>query len=234
MTAGGTGGRHALVGFVPCPGRFGQGRPRLVRRSGALRAGLVTALMVLAGGCGGPVEGASTQAVTSSAPASAVAGESAFAREYARLHGVTRAQNLSVTTALQADIAAAIRSGYAGPVLLLPSVLPSGYGLAAPFRGTGSGAPLSNPHTWGSGYAVTYTDGGGRLTLVVHPDGPLASGEWHATGTTLDGLALLIQERGDLVLVSTAPGDDAQVIVIGERLPRAEVLRVAAGLVSAE
>jgi hypothetical protein len=94
--------------------------------------------------------------------------------------------------------------------------------------------PLSNPHTWGSGYAVTYTDGSGRLTVVVHPDEPLASGEWLPTDPVLDGRSLSVQERGGLVLVSTAPRDDAQVIVIGERLVRSDVLRVAVGLVSAE
>ncbi len=204
-----------------------------MRRLGALYAGFVILLLVIAGGCGGPADGAPISTPTSSAPASAVDPGDAFAREYRRLHGVTDIGILSTKRATVAEIAAAIRSGYAGPVLLIPSALPSGFALASPFRGTGSGAPLPNPHIWGSGYAVTYTDGSGRLTLMVHPDDPVASGEWQSTGTTLDGLALLIQERAGLVLVSTAPVADAQVIVIGERLPRAEVLRVAAGLVSA-
>ena len=170
----------------------------------------------------------------SAGPAPSITQTSAFVREYARLHGVTRAHNLTITTVTQADIAAAIRSGYTGDRLRLPSYLPAGYGLAAPFRGTGSGAPLPNPHTWGSGYAVTYTDGSGRLTLMVHPDEPVAGGEWSPTDAVLDGRALLVQERAGLVLVSTAPLVDSQVVLIGERIPRAEVLRVAEGLVGAE
>ncbi len=210
MIAGGNGGTHARVGFVML-------------------------LLMLAGGCGGPAGGAPVLTPTSSAPVSAVAQENAFAREYRRLHGVTDGGVLSTERATVAQIVGAVRSGYTGDVLLLPSTLPPGYALAAPFRGTGSGMPLSNPHTWRSGYAVTYTDGSGRLTLVVHPDEPLATGEWLATDSALDGRGLRVQERGGLVLVSTAPrDDDAQVIVIGERLARSEVLRVAAGLVSAE
>lgn len=167
-------------------------------------------------------------------PAPAIIPASAFAREYARLHRVTRVDILSTVTASEAEIAAALRSGYTGDRLFLPSTLPPGYALAAPFRGTGSGAPLPNPHTWGSGYAVTYTDGHGRLTLVVNPDELAEGGEWERTDVALDGRALVVQERGELALVSTELVADAQVVVIGERLPRAEVLRVAASLSAPE
>lgn len=197
---------------------------------------------MLAGGCGGPAASTLASTLASSTPAPAAAGTgasvvsappitqaSAFAREYARLHGVTPVGILSTVVASKAETVANIRSGYTGERLLLPSALPPGYPLAAPFRGTGSGAPLPNPHTWGSGYAVTYTDGHGRLTLVVNPD-ELAESELERTDVALDGRVLVVQERGGLVLVSTEPVDDAQVLVIGERLPRAEVLRVAAGL----
>lgn len=203
---------------------------------------------MLAGGCGGPAASSLTATPSSSAPALAAAGAgasvvsapattqaSAFAREYARLHGVTPVGTLSTVVASQAEIVATIRSGYTGDRLLLPSTLPPGYALAAPFRGTGSGTPLPNPHTWESGYAVTYTDENGRLTLVVqHPDEPFANGEWRPTDKMLDGGILLVQERAGLVLVSTGPGDDAQVVVVGERLSRAEVLRVALGLTAPE
>ncbi|HZK49863.1 MAG TPA: hypothetical protein VFD74_09740, partial [Thermoleophilia bacterium] len=159
--------------------------------------GLVAACAVwLAAGCGAPAE-------VGRATAPAVTFQSTFAREYARLHGATDAGILSAVAATQAEIAAALRAGYTGDVLLLPSTLPVGFALAAPFRGTGSGGPLPNPHAWGSGYAVTYTDGRGRLTLMVNPDEPVEGGAWERTTLTLGGAALVVQERGGLVLVST-------------------------------
>jgi len=88
---------------------------------------------------------------------------------------------------------------------MLPGVLPSGYQRAAPFRGTGSGAALPNPQVWSSGYALTYTDGSGRLTLVVNPDGDPAVGPWRTVEATVDDRALQIQERDALVVVRTAP-----------------------------
>lgn len=215
----------------------------VVRRLHVFQAGLASLLFVLAVGCGGLAAGTltSTTSWSASAPgatdtgasvesAPAITHASAFAREYARLHRVTRVDVLYAVTATEAKIAAALRSGYTGGALLLPSTLPPGYALAAPFRGTGSGAPLPNPHTWGRGYAVTYTDGSGRLTLVVNPEELAEGGEWERTDVALNGRALVVQERGGLVMVSTEPVGDAQVVVIGERLSRAEVLRVAVGL----
>ncbi|MHB9150065.1 MAG: hypothetical protein ACYC33_08330 [Thermoleophilia bacterium] len=219
----------------------------MVLKSLVFPVALTLWLFVLAGGCGGPAASTLTSTPSSSAPAPAAAGAgasvvsapaitqaSAFAREYARLHGVTPVGTLSTVIASQAEIVADLRSGYTGDRLLLPSTLPPGYALAAPFRGTGSGTPLPNPHAWGSGYAVTYTDESGRITLVVHPDDPLAGGEWLPTDAAFGGRALVVQERGGLVLVSTRLVADAQVVVIGERLSRAEVLRVAGGLAESE
>lgn len=157
--------------------------------------------------------------------------ESDFAREYQRLHGVTDPGTLSPAPKSENEIVAYVRAGYAG-TLLLPSTLPPGYELAAPFRGTGSGAPLPNPHVWGSGYAITYTDGRGRLTVMLNADEPVDGGGWETTEQTLRGRVLLVQERGNLVLVITdlpVPARDLPV-VIGEGLSRAEVLRIAAGL----
>src|SRR5665811_185845 len=216
-----------------CPWRWS------MRASFGRAFGLVAACAVwFAAGCGAPAE-------VGRATAPAVIFQSTFAREYARLHGATDAGILSAVAATQAEIAAALRAGYTGDVLLLPSTLPAGFALAAPFRGTGSGGPLPNPHAWGSGYAVTYTDGRGRLTLMVNPDEPVEGGAWERTTLTLGGAALVVQERGGLVLVSTTsaaplgaeppttssgpsgatPGGNSnpQVVVIGEGLARAEV-----------
>ncbi|MBU2602276.1 MAG: hypothetical protein KKA32_08930 [Actinobacteria bacterium] len=157
--------------------------------------------------------------------------ESAFAREYERLHGATDAGTLSPEPKSENEIVAGLRAGYTG-TLLLPSTLPPGFELAAPFRGTGSGAPLPNPHAWGAGYAITYTDGRGRLTVMMNPDELVEGGGWESTEQTLGKRVLLVQERGGLVLVTTDAREPARdlFVVIGERLPRAEVLRVAAGL----
>lgn len=180
---------------------------------------LLLCIAAAASGCGG-----------GSGPSSTL--DSAFAREYSRLHGDTDPGTLSGTPATEQEVAAAIRAGSgAGTTLLLPATLPSGFMLAAPFRGTGSGAALPNPHTWSGGYAVTYTDGRARLTVMVEPDEPVEGGVWDDTGLELRGRPLLSQERDGLVLVSATPEEGAPVVVVvGERLPRAEVLKAAAGL----
>lgn len=167
----------------------------------------------------------------SSLGCSGPAGESTFGREFQRLHGVTDPAMLSVVEATPESIAAAIRRDLEAAVpVLLPGYLPPEFELAAPFRGTGSGAPLPNPHTWGDGYAVTYTDGRARLTVMVAPDEPVDGGVWEETRQEFQGRSLLAQVRDGLVLVSTGPDGGVPVVVIGERVDRAAVLAVAAGL----
>lgn len=158
--------------------------------------------------------------------------DSAFAREYSRLHGDTDPNTLSAAPATEAEVAAALRVGTdVDAPLLLPDSLPPGFVLAAPFRGTGSGAALPNPHTWGDGYAVTYTDGRARLTVMVNPDEPVDGGAWQEAAATLQGRPLSVQERDGLVLVSTAPETAGPtVVVVGERVDRATVLAVAESL----
>lgn len=130
-----------------------------------------------------------------------------------------------------ADIATLVSRGVEpGVPLLLPSFLPTGFRLAAPFRGTGSGRPLPNPHTWGTGYAVTYTDGNGRLTVVVGPDQELSTGPWVAVYATFDGRALRVTRNDSLVVVETVPDGLVSVAVVGERMPAEDVVRVAVAL----
>ena|GEM_PF-5713559 len=158
--------------------------------------------------------------------------ESAFAREFERLHGVTDPGMLTVVEAAPESVARTIRRDLPEDFLvLLPGYLPADFELAAPFRGTGSGSALPNPHTWGDGYAVTYTDGRARLTVMVNPDEPVNGGEWEETAGDLKGSPLLVQDRDGLVLVSTAPDAGGPVVVVvGERVDRPTVVAVAEGL----
>lgn len=130
-----------------------------------------------------------------------------------------------------ADIVTLVSRGVEpGVPLLFPSFLPTGFRLAAPFRGTGSGRPLPNPHTWGTGYAVTYTDGNARLTVVVGPDQELSTGPWVAVDAMLDGRALRVTRDDPLVVVETVPAGRVPVAVVGERMSAEDVVRVAVGL----
>jgi hypothetical protein len=67
---------------------------------------------------------------------------------------------------------------------------------------------------------------------MLNPDEPVEGGGWETTEQTLGEGVLLVQERGRLVLVTTDAPESARdlPVVIGEGLPRAEVLRVSAGL----
>jgi hypothetical protein len=117
---------------------------------------------------------------------------------------------------------------------VLPQMLPPGYERAATFRGTGSGAALPNPHVWGSGYAVTFTDGSGRVTVVVNSDDELGTGDWEPALTTPGTRRLEIQKRDVLVIVRTAPDEEVPLVVVGEDLPAETVLEVAGSLRDAE
>ncbi len=157
--------------------------------------------------------------------------ESAFAHEFQRLHGTTDPGMLTEVEISPEAIVAAIRPDLRELLpILLPGYLPPGFGLAAPFRGTGSGSPLPNPQVWVDGYAVTYTEGQTRITVVVGQGDELAVGWGEKSPATFRGRSLFVRDGGDLVQVSTGPDDGMPVVVVGERLELAEVLRVAAGL----
>ncbi len=166
------------------------------------------------------------------------AGPSATRTTLSTMEEVFRGAHLSTPGGLLtpvgttvAEVAATLAKGLDSAVpLLLPGWLPAGFSLAAPFRGTGSGASLPNPHIWVTGYAVTFTDGDGRLTVVVGPDQEVSEGPWVVAGAALDGRQLRVHRDAGLVVVETGPGDGIPVVVVGERLTVEEVVRVAAGL----
>lgn len=78
--------------------------------------------------------------------------------------------------ALPGDVVSSLRSaGFTGPAAP-PRVVAARIRLAAPFRGDGLGRRPSHSYSWPGGYAITYTDGLGRLTVMIEPDEPVDGG----------------------------------------------------------
>lgn len=173
--------------------------------------------------------------VTPSLACAGQARESTFALEFRRLHGVTDSGMLSVVETAPESIVGTIRRDLPeGFLVVLPGYLPPDFELAAPFRGTGSGSSLPNPHVWADGYAVTFTDGSARLTVVVGAGDELFVGSGEESSATLGDRPLFVLDESGLVQVFTGPDGGTPVVVVGERLESAEVLRVAAGLRQAD
>ncbi|GAB4246014.1 MAG: hypothetical protein Kow00129_06220 [Thermoleophilia bacterium] len=159
---------------------------------------------------------------------SAETSMNAMEREYFRLHGTTPRDVLAPGGIGLEEAMSRIQLGtHRGVPVLAPTWLPSRMQVAAPFRGTGSGAGLPNPHLWGSGWALTLTDGYSRLTVVAGAEDEFA-GSWETLRMD-SGRELGIQRKGELTLVRVECGGD-QVIVVGERLAGSQVVRVADSL----
>jgi hypothetical protein len=113
-------------------------------------------------------------------------------------------------------ILADIRAGLdAGRDIWLPGYLPEGFVLAAPYNGDGSGSAYPNPHAWGRGYSVTYTDGVGYIMVMANSDDDLSQGEWATLAETIAGRPLRLQRGLGFVLVATADDGDVPLLVAG-------------------
>ena len=102
-----------------------------------------------------------------------------------------------------------------GREIRLPTYLPPGFALAAPYNGDGSGAAYPNPYAWGRGYSVTYTDGKGFIMVFENPDDDLSQGTWTALAETLDGRPLRLQMGTGIALVATADDGRTPFLVSG-------------------
>lgn len=165
-----------------------QGTPG--RAWSACAVALVLGLVLCVGGCaagGGPA--------VSAAPSS-------LSQAFRSAH-----PNGALPPALQpvagADRAATVlaeETGAASP--LLPTWLPDGYGLAAPYVSVGSGAALPNPQVWAGGYRVSYTDGDGLVVLHVGSGRLPGGGEWRRLNARWRGAALWIRADGGVITVA--------------------------------
>ena len=121
-----------------------------------------------------------------------------------------------------------------GLEIRLPTYLPPGFALAAPYNGDGSGEAYPNPYAWGRGYSVTYTDGKGFVMVFENSEDDLSQGTWTAVAATRGGRPLRLQMGTGIVIVAT--GDDGQTPFLvsgggfgGDELA-SELVKVAAGL----
>ena len=116
----------------------------------------------------------------------------------------------------------------------LPTYLPPGFELAAPYNGDGTGSPYPNPYAWGRGYSVTYTDGTGYLMVLAGSEDDLSQGEWEPLAETVGGRALRLQRGLDIILVATIDDGELPLLVAGAGFAgdqlATELTRVAAGL----
>lgn len=102
-----------------------------------------------------------------------------------------------------------------GREIRLPSYLPQGFALAAPYNSDGSGNVYPNPYAWGRGYSVTYTDGKGFIMVFENSDDDLSQGTWAALEETLAGRHLRIQSVPGLTLVATVDDGKTPFLVSG-------------------
>ena len=135
---------------------------------------------------------------------------------FARAHPDALPPGLQRTDAGAPEVAAILRREGATE-LLLPSRLPDGYGLAAPFIGVGNGNALPNPEAWAGGYRVSYTDGRGVITITVGRQRLPGSGPWRpVTGAAWQGRPLAVRTDGATTVVTVrGSGRQTSVTTIG-------------------
>jgi hypothetical protein len=115
--------------------------------------------------------------------------------------------------------------------VVLPTYLPPGFLLAAPYIAVGSGGARPNPEGWGDSYRVSYTDGHALIVVTVGADQVPPGLEWHRGGHSATGMALrsAATETG-VVIASVSP---PWIVVAGEGVTLAQALRTARSLSSA-
>ena len=147
-------------------------------------------------------------------------------------HGDSRLHPVAISPA--AIVSAIQKDLDPGREIRLPTYLPPGFALAAPYNGDGSGAAYPNPYAWGGGYSVTYTDGKGFIMVFENSDDDLSQGTWTALAETLDGRPLRLQKGSGIVLVATIDDGSTPFLVSGGGFGggdlASELVKVAASL----
>jgi hypothetical protein len=194
---------------------------------------LVLGLLVIAvaqtpAGCGGTREGAA-------AVGGAASTLSPMMQAYYRAHPGYVDGKLQPVDSTAEEITTAIRLDLdPDHEVWLPTYLPPGFQLAAPYNGDGTGSPYPNPYAWGRGYSVTYTDGGGYIMVLAGSDDDLSQGGWELLAETVGGRPLRLQIGLDIILVATVDDGELPLLIAGagfaEDKLAMELTRVAASL----
>lgn len=136
---------------------------------------------------------------------------------------------LQLVPATRDDVAALVEGVVNEQVrVVLPTYLPDGFTLAAPYIAVGSGGARPNPEGWGDSYRVSYTDGTGLVVMTVGAEDVPPGLEWRSSGRSADGRALRSAVAGTGVVVATLR--PPWIVVAGEGVTMAEALRVARSL----
>ncbi len=136
---------------------------------------------------------------------------------------------LQLVPATRDDVAALVEGVVDEQVrVVLPTYLPDGYGLAAPYVAVGSGGARPNPEGWGDSYRVSYTDGTGLVVMTVGAAEVPSGLDWRTSGRSAEGLALRSAVAGTGVVVATAR--PPWIVLSGEGVTMPEALRVARSL----
>jgi len=164
------------------------------------------------------------------------ASSSAMMEAYFRAHPAFVDGPLQPAPTTVEKILADIRAGLdPDREIWLPGYLSDGFVLAAPYNGDGSGSAYPNPHAWGRGYGVTYTDGAGYIMVMANSDDDLSQGEWIPLAETMAGRHLRLQRGPGIVVVATADDGGVALLVSGGGFAgdhlAAELVRVAESLV---
>jgi ABC-type phosphate transport system substrate-binding protein len=216
-------------------------RPPQAWWSGGVRSfvGLSLAMVIAAAaatGCGaGPIAGAASGHALGQATGETSTTLSPLMEAYFQAHPGFVDGSLTPAPATADKILADIHAGLdPGRDIWLPEYLPDGFELAAPYNGDGSGSAYPNPHAWGRGYSITYTDGAGYIMVMANSDDDLTQGEWTALAETVAGRHLRLQQGPGIALVATVDDGGTPLLVSGGGLPGSrlttELIRVAESL----
>lgn len=182
-------------------------------------AGIVAALVILAG------TASMTAACGSSSEPTPPSSASSIADAYAAAHPTgglpASLQTVDLSRLAIGRRVAAIAGTRAR--IVLPARLPAGFKLAAPYIAVGDGAARPNPEGWGRSYRVSYTDGRGLLVMTVGadelPDGVVWSGE----RVRIDGRPARVGRAGGALVIATADGRP-RIVITGMRVTRASLV----------
>jgi len=136
---------------------------------------------------------------------------------------------LQGVAATREQVAALVGEGVDARVeVVLPTYLPRGFMLAAPYVAVGSGSARPNPETWGDSYRVSYTDGTALVVVTVGAEVVPEGLDWQTSGLSANGRALRTALTASGVVVASV--GEPWIVVSGEGVIRSQVVRIARSL----